>query len=182
MKVYIILTHTGTVLTRLIRLFTRKPFNHASISFDRQLSAVYSFGRKNPKNPFCGGFVQEDMEGILFRRASCAIYSLEITEDQFERMKEFLLEVEKEKEKYRYNLLGLFYVLFNKERNRDYAYFCSEFVATMLDRGGVPLPKKSAHLVRPYDFAECGQFELVFQGPLQAYLSKTRTPAVHMAG
>lgn len=182
MKIYIVLTHTGTFFTRFIRLFTKKPLNHASLSFDKNLSTVYSFGRKNPRNPFYGGFVKEDMEGFLFRRASCAIYSLDITENQFERIQDFLQEVEREQEKYRYNLLGLIYVFFNKELHREYAYFCSEFVATALNKGGITIQDKSVHLMTPSDFAECEDFQLVYQGPLQAYLLKTRIPPVQSAG
>lgn len=31
-KIYILLTDTGTLFTRLIKLYTKKPYNHASIS------------------------------------------------------------------------------------------------------------------------------------------------------
>ena len=58
-KVYILLTDTGSLLTKLIKLYTKKPYNHASISFDFELSEVYSFGRKKVENPFHGGFVKE---------------------------------------------------------------------------------------------------------------------------
>ena len=37
-KIYILLTDTGTLFTRLIKIFTKKPYNHASISFDAELS------------------------------------------------------------------------------------------------------------------------------------------------
>ncbi|MED4476449.1 hypothetical protein [Oceanobacillus caeni] len=40
-KVYILLTDTGTFFTKLIKLYTKKPYNHASISFDSELSEVY---------------------------------------------------------------------------------------------------------------------------------------------
>ena len=35
-KVYILLTDTGTLFTKLIKLYTKKPYNHASISFDSE--------------------------------------------------------------------------------------------------------------------------------------------------
>lgn len=182
MKIYVVLTDTGTWFTKLIKCFTKKPLNHTSLSFDKHLYDVYSFGRKNPKNPFFGGFVKENMRGILFKKAACAVYSLDITESQFQRIKEFLLDVEYEKEKYRYNLLGLIYVLFHKECDRKYAYFCSEFVATALSRGGIMINNKSVHLTRPSDFAECSDLELVYEGPLSAYLLQTDTSPVKKTG
>ena len=50
-KIYILLTDTGTLFTNLIKLYTKKPYNHASISFDSKLSEVYSFGRKTARKP-----------------------------------------------------------------------------------------------------------------------------------
>lgn len=52
-KIYLLLTDTGTLFSKLIKCYTKKPYNHASIAFDGELSTVYSFGRKKPKNPFC---------------------------------------------------------------------------------------------------------------------------------
>src|SRR5690554_5588184 len=85
---YIILTDTGTFFTRMIKLYTKKPYNHASISFDSILKDVYSFGRKTPRNPFIGGFVKEDITGGIFKQARCAIYSCTATEEQIDRMKD----------------------------------------------------------------------------------------------
>lgn len=45
-EIYVLLTDTGTVLTKIIRSFTKDPLNHASIAFDQDLNEVYSFGRK----------------------------------------------------------------------------------------------------------------------------------------
>lgn len=61
-QVYILLTNTGSLLTKLIKIYTKKPYNHASIAFDRNLSEVYSFGRKAARNPFIGGFVKDRIE------------------------------------------------------------------------------------------------------------------------
>lgn len=54
-SVYIMLTNTGTLFTKLIQGYTKAPYNHASISFNRELSELYSFGRKHPANPLNGG-------------------------------------------------------------------------------------------------------------------------------
>ena len=84
-KIYILLTDTGTLFTKFIKLYTKKPYNHASLSFDSELSEVYSFGRKTARNPFIGGFVKEDVNEGLFKQANCAIYSLTVNDVQFKR-------------------------------------------------------------------------------------------------
>lgn len=117
-RVYILLTDTGTVFTKLIKLYTKKPYNHASISFDSELSEVYSFGRKTARNPFIGGFVKEDIRKGLFKQADCAIYSFTVSEVQMQKINRYIKEIEAQKENYRYNFLGLFGFLLNKPIKR----------------------------------------------------------------
>lgn len=51
-EIYIVLTHTGTALSRMIKWFTKDEFTHSSIALDAELKQMYSFGRLNPYNPF----------------------------------------------------------------------------------------------------------------------------------
>ena len=89
-RVYVLLTDTGTIFTKMIKLYTRKTYNHASIAFDEDLTQVYSFGRKRSENPFIGGFVKENINEGLFKNATCAVYSLEINETDYEKMKQYI--------------------------------------------------------------------------------------------
>lgn len=47
-KIYIILTFTGTALSRIIKFATKVEFAHVSIALDEELNEMYSFGRINP--------------------------------------------------------------------------------------------------------------------------------------
>lgn len=168
-KIYILLTDTGTVFTKMIKSFTKKPHNHASIAFDADLKEVYSFGRKTPRNPFVGGFVREDINSVLFRQADCAIYSLTISNDDYHKMYRYIKGIECQKECYRYNLLGLIGVLLNKPIKRKNAFFCSQFVATVLDESMSTNFGKDLSLVEPSDILLAADFELVFEGRLREY-------------
>jgi len=65
MHLYIVLTRTSTVLSRMIGFVTNDEFTHAAISFDEELNQMYSFGRKKVYNPFVGSFIKENIdEGI----------------------------------------------------------------------------------------------------------------------
>jgi hypothetical protein len=177
-KVYLILTDTGTLFTRMIKWYTKKPYNHASLSFDPLLLETYSFGRKRPRNPFIGGFVKESMDTGLFKRAQCAIYSCSITESQYRKMNDFIRKIEKQKEQYRYNFLGLLVIPFNKTLQREHAYFCSQFVATVLSEGQViQCPKSLSHMT-PYDLQQQPCFQLIYQGSVQNYLEAADMPAI----
>lgn len=171
-KGYILLTDTGSILTKLIKLYTKKPYNHASISFDSKFTVVYSFGRKSVRNPFVGGFVKEDMESHLFVQADCAIYSFEATDVQFKRMKRFIQEIDARKEQYRYNFLGLFSFLINKPLKRKNAFFCSQFVASVIEEGEIFDFDKPLSLVAPNDLQEISNLQFVYQGKLKDYTKK----------
>lgn len=171
MEVYIILTDTGTLLTKMIRRFTKYPLNHASISFTKELDKTYSFGRKRVNNPFVGGFVKEDMNGKLFSKAKCAVYKCSVSELEYKQMLNVVRQIEVEKHEYKYNFIGLFGVLLNKKINRKKAFFCSEFVATILHSGGIMISSKNPSLVKPDDLANCGKLSLIYEGELQTYLS-----------
>lgn len=171
-KVYLILSDTGTLFTRMIKLYTKKPYNHASISFDPCLSEVYSFGRKSPQNPFVGGFVRESIHNGLLKRAKCAIYCCSISESQFQRMNEYIKRIAENKDEYRYNLIGLFAIAFHKKIHRQNAFFCSQFVATVLLEGDVVDPKIDPSLMTPYDLKQETHFQLIYQGSVNDYKDK----------
>lgn len=168
-KGYILLTDTRSVLTRLIRLYTKEPYNHASIAFDPELTEVYSFGRKSERNPFIGGFVKEDLKSRLLVEANCAIYSFEATEEQLEKMREYVREMAKRKNQYRYNFLGLFGFIINRPIDRKNHFFCSQFVASVLAEGHVLMFSKPLALIAPSDFRNLVNLELVYQGRLMDY-------------
>ncbi|KON88210.1 hypothetical protein AF332_16295 [Sporosarcina globispora] len=168
-KIYILLTDTGTLLTRLIKLYTKKPYNHASISMDPDLHEVYSFGRKTANNPFIGGFVKENIRGVFFRKARCAVISCSVTDVQLNKLKAFINKIESEKDDYCYNLLGLFAIMFNKQISRNKAFFCSQFVATVLQCCGIVQFRKPPNLITPHEFMEMEDFHVVFQGNLEKY-------------
>lgn len=171
-KVYLLFTDTGTIFTRMIKLYTKKPYNHASISLDNQLRSVYSFGRKNPSNPFIGGFVKENLQSDLFQHASCAIYCCRVSEKQFEETCRYIQKFEEQEKYYRYNLLGLFAFLFRINLNRKNCFFCSQFVATVLMECGISQIEKPLSLVTPHDIQELPRFQLIYRGKVVDYFKK----------
>lgn len=171
-KIYVLLTDTGTIFTKIIKLYTKKPLNHASIVIDDQFDMVYSFGRKNPRNPFAAGFVKENLRHRFFKNADCAIYCVTLTEKQFQKIICKIHEMEKHKNDYRYNLIGLFAVMLNMEFDRKNAFFCSHFVASVLEESGIKVKgHKPLSLVTPHDIKESASLELVYEGKLSSYFN-----------
>jgi len=176
--VYIVLTGTGSLLSQTIKLFTRAPLNHASIAFDSRLDEVYSFGRKNVSNPFIGGFVKENYADPFFHRADCAIYRYQVERQQYEAMYGYVNKMMANRERYKYHLLGLVGVLLNKNFARPDAFFCSQFVACVLEKTGLRPLKKPSYLVTPGDLEQSFSNDEIFRGKLSEYLfgsGQTRT-------
>src|SRR5690606_14762026 len=68
---------------------------------------------------------------------------------------------------------GLFGVACNIEIKRSHAFFCSQFVAHMLEKSKVATFTKKTSLVTPDDLAQLPQFECIFQGKLEDFLEET---------
>lgn len=169
--IYILLTDTGTWLSQMIKMYTREPLNHVSIAFDRELTEVYSFGRKDPANPFIGGFVREQIYGSLIRSSQrptlCALYKITVTQDVYDRIRRRIRMIEQHKDEYRYNLIGLLGIVFRVRIERENAYFCSQFVASVLQYSGCDLFQKQSEWVTPEDFRQCARLQLVYKGDLK---------------
>lgn len=171
-SVFILLTNTGTLFTKLIQGYTRAPYNHASISFNRDLSEMYSFGRKHPNNPLNGGFVKEDIKTGTFSKypnTTCVIYELHVTEREIEKMKRVLHIFIRSRNKYLYNILGVVGVALKEPIEFSNSYFCSQFVAEILDRSGIKLWDKLPALVTPDDFRQSDRLKLIYEGKLSEY-------------
>ena len=80
-KIYIVLTFSKTLLSRVIKGYTKAEFAHVSLSLDDRLDMMYSFGRLNSYIPFWGGFVKEDINYGFFKRfndTKSAIFSISL--------------------------------------------------------------------------------------------------------
>jgi len=175
--VFVVLTDTGTWLSRLIGFYTGQRLNHASLAFDEDLGEVYSFGRKNPANPFIAGFVREDMHGDWFLRrrdVSCAVFRCDVSDAQLRRIRQYVRQLYERRDKLTYNLLGLVFVAAGIRFERRNAFFCSQFVASALAVGGVRLTDKPPCLTTPPDLAASGRLRPVFRGTLRQYILEER--------
>ena len=109
-QLYIVISQTGTLLSRILKQITGAEYNHASISLSRDLERMYSFGRRHPYNPFWGGFVIESPRTGTFKRFSetkVLVLSVSVTEEQHAELKEMLDVMWKRRRKYGYNYIGL---------------------------------------------------------------------------
>lgn len=171
-KIYIVLTHTGTTLSKVIKGFTKDEFSHVSISLDAKLNEMYSFGRLNPYNPFWGGFVHEYINKGTFKRfykTITQVYSLDVTEEQYEKAKNIIKQIEKEKEIYKFNVIGLFAAGFHKKIRMEHSFYCAEFVKYVIEKADIKV--NLPYAVRPEDFKNIKEMQGIYRGLLRKYQS-----------
>lgn len=171
-KIYIILTHTGTALSKLIKGFTKDEFSHVSIALDIELKEMYSFGRLNPYNPFWGGFVHEYIDKGTFKRfykTRAKVYSLEITEQQYESIKSNIDQIKNNKENYKFNIIGLFAAGFHKKIEKEKSFYCAEFVKYVMEKADIKTDLPD--IVKPEDFKNIKELQEIYGGLLRKYQS-----------
>ena len=171
-KIYIILAHTGTILSNIIRYWTKDEFSHVSIALDADLEEMYSFGRLNPYNPFWGSFVHEHINKGTFKRfknTTAEVYSLFVTDEQYEKARKTIEYFKNNKQKYKFNVLGLACVSINKKIIRKNTFYCAEFVKHILKVIGVTEVNKLPRIIRPQNFKELDGLRLEYEGLLRKY-------------
>ncbi len=179
-QLYIIISQTGTLLSRILKAITGAEYNHASISLSRDLEKMYSFGRRHPYNPFGGGFVMESPHAGTFKRFSnteVLILSVDITEEQYADLENRLAAMWNQRKKYRYNVAGLCLAYFHIEWKRTNCFYCSEFVGEILIKGRVVgVENLHSSIIQPIDFLQLPHTQL-YCGKLSEYAYKDCTDA-----
>lgn len=170
-KIYIMLSFTGTILSKIIKIRTNEEYAHSSISLDKELENLYSFGRINPYIAFWGGFVKEGINTGTFNRfknTQVGIYSIEVTDKQYSDLADSIEYIKKNKKEYKFNILGLFLASVNKKRTCTNKLYCAEFVKYVLEKADIDtagLPD----IIKPEDFKKMKNTELIYSGYLRDY-------------
>lgn len=171
--IYLLLTKTDTILSKTIGLVTKDPFTHVALSLNKEMTELYSFGRKSKYNLLNSGFVKEQMVNSVYEKSmacNCAVYAIEITEIQYRRLQREIRRMIRTEKYYKYNFLGLVYYYIGYEKKRNRKYFCSEFVSEMLMRIDVLPDEFVPERTRPSDFTRMDMFERVYTGTLGGLL------------
>lgn len=177
-KIYIVTTYTGTVLSSVIKNFTKVPYAHVSISLDSSLSPMYAMGRLYPRTPILAGLVQENIsEGLYARKpkTSCRVYSLSVTDAQYNNLKKNIDKIWVNRRCYKYDVKGLVRLKINRAKPiRKNKYVCSNFVADLLEYSGIKIFEKPSYSIQPKDFLYNENLELIYEGLLCNYFNNEK--------
>ena len=172
--VYVLCVHTGTLLANAIKKVTNSHFSHCTIGFDSSLKNMYSFGRKVKMTELSNGsFVKESIKNPPYTNegVTYALYCIPVTADQITAMKKRLEYFAKNKTKFRYDFGGLIKNYFGIADNPEQSWFCSRFVADIINAGsepGKPMIREPS-LMRPEDFLYTNFAQYITSGLIKDY-------------
>lgn len=173
-KIYVVLSQTGTVFSKVLKFFTRADFNHASISLSSSLDKMYSFGRLNPYNPFIGGFVEEGINKGTFKRfvnTKAMVLEFKVDRTKYNAIKYFIEYFVKHKTEFHYNYLGIVFACFKKHHTSSKRFYCSEFVKECLRVFDIENAKELPNIIKPIDFLKLNNKSIIYTGFLKNYIA-----------
>ena len=169
-KIYIVLSYSGSIPSKIIKLFTHYKYSHVSISFMSDINTMYSFGRKKVNNPFNGGFIVETKESSFykkFNKTKCIVLEMDIEEYKYKKMLKIIDKYKKEIDIYKYDIVGLFFRMFNIKVTRKNYSMCTEFVASLLEECKIHNFEKK--VIKPIDFMNIPNTKIIYKGNLLNY-------------
>lgn len=163
-KIFVLLTQFPGFHSKALRVWTQCPYTHVSIGLDEDMNTFYSFVMK--------GFIVEDIN--RYNRPGrkpfpCALYSMEVSEETYQEVREYIEVFVRNRSRLRYSRLGLALSLARIPWKIENGYICSYFVAEILQRCTEARLHKHSTLCMPKDFSRSHHLKMVFQGDLQKY-------------
>lgn len=170
--IYLVLSETGSFPSRFIRFFTGDAYTHVSLSLNRELTEMYTFGRKYLYSVYPGGYIKERIHERIYKRfknTRIAVLEIPVDEGTYVNIQSKVRNMYERKEEYRYSYLGVFLANFNKNKKRKNYYYCSEFIYELLKEFDILVDGESDAVIRPNDFLNAGVGTLIYNGLMREY-------------
>lgn len=172
-NIYIILTQSGTILSKVIKFATAEDYNHASLCLDDKFEKLYSFGRLRPYNPLIGGFLIENAFTHVFGRfkyVPCMVIKKEVTDEQYDTICKTIKHFINHPTDYKFDIPNLFFAKTEITFPHENKFFCSAFVGHVLQTAGIEIPNTLVKM-RPYQFTELNGANIIYTGELKEWCS-----------
>jgi hypothetical protein len=153
-SIYIAVSRTGSAASEIISAFTQKQYNHASLSFDRDLETIISYNGGEKLYPPGLNYEMIDFFNKI-PDASIMVYRLPATKEQKQIILNRVREINTQGSAY--NVIGLVV----KYSHKPNIMFCSQFVYNMLDEAGLTYFDKRDATVKPTDLIELDYYKML---------------------
>ncbi len=168
-NLYLIISQTGSILSRIISRATGDRYAHISLSLEDDLSEMYSFGRVYAYTPLIGGFVRESLTfGTMkrFHRAQVIVLRIPVEDEKWKEIHEYISTMYKNRKMYHYSFRGAFKAWHGIPFHRENYYYCSEFIKETLEKFSLVDDDEYGEVVRPDEFLRLRRAEEIYRGRL----------------
>lgn len=139
--VSVFMTKYDDILSNFVYWISGFGYTHAALCFDETAQDYYTFNYK--------GFRREHPFGNKRRYGKSICFKLEVSKEQQLRLKEIIQQMENSKVEWKYSLLGVVLCIFKIKHKFHGSYFCSQFVAELLEKSGIMQWKRDSSLYLP---------------------------------
>lgn len=169
---YLVLSATPYKMGKFIRAMTHSPYNHISISLDKNLLELYSFARYYINTPFYGGFVHEEIDRFIYNQtiSSIQVYEITITQAQYDKIKYLIDEIKSRSDSYQYNMASSLLYIFSKGIELDHCFNCLEFIVYLLKQINLLDQDLPLYAYTFQDIQTLFKNQLIFEGNLTHYI------------
>lgn len=155
--IYLVITGNNSLFAKGIKKVTNSKYSHASISFNKTLNNLYSFG--TDKDGKFGFAIENKKNNFNTKKydSDLLLYCILLLNKQLQIIKNRIDYIVKNKEKFSYSMLGIFGFMINKNINIENKMFCSQFVDSIFKLIGCDLTNKPSGLVSPSDLSNINE-------------------------
>ncbi len=131
----VLFTRYYSTFSNFVYWISGRGYTHASIALDDENEYYYSFNFR--------GFCQEYPKKHRKKSSKSVCYRIVVSDESYIKMKQMIDELKENEQKLGYCRIGVFLCLVHIAHKFQNRYFCSQFVAEMLELvEGVTLNKK----------------------------------------
>jgi len=170
---YVVFSATPLKIGSVIRTITHGEYNHVALSFEKDLSKLYSYARYHKKTPFYGGFVEENATRYRHKNKIAKIYvcAIPLPSEVYIKIKEQIDTMLLSPKKYKYNMFSAVTTPISKRVHIDGCYTCIEFVISILSMVLLDISKKEFYTIE--SLRKRLSKYLIYKGPFPNCLQAT---------
>ncbi|MBQ8518096.1 MAG: hypothetical protein IJ455_00635 [Agathobacter sp.] len=142
----VLLTKQEDWISKIIYYITGRGFTHASIGFDENDEVFYSFNIK--------GFRRELPKKHKDAITQSLCFKLNVSQEEYEKVVDLIYEFQEKRKSWKYSTMGVVLCLLRIPHKRKWHYFCSQFVAEILEKANIAEVSKHASLCLPNNLVD----------------------------
>lgn len=151
-RIYIVMTAANTRSAKAYRALTGSDYDHVAVSFNKNLSVMYSFAKTRRDIPLAGGFVSEYPSRFLAEGGDVPVkvFTIEADEEEYLRVRDVIRRMKTHPQIYTYNIYEKAASLFDGSCRISRSYTDLSFVCRLMRFGNIKSYNELGFILGPY--------------------------------